>query len=197
MRYNDPVSGEANRQAVGLDAVLLRLRDSFNQIPWLNGYVFLRAYENKFNDKVEGSRVTPQVYVGNGEYYEALLNDNLPGCMFFTAIDGEKIIYDKSVKNRAVSHTRRMALVFSANLEILATPFSADYIYTEPIKMAFFKQLNAVSDVQTIDMYVDDPVEEVYRGFAVPERMNSGKWPFAHIRIEFTVNYKTDVRNNC
>lgn len=193
MPYSSPQSDEAFREPVGLDAVLNDLRAEFNELSWLEGNVYLRAYDNTFPDE-QGANVThPQVYIGNGEYHNVMINDNLPAALFFKVAGPERIIFEKPA-NKLVEYERPLSLIFWCNLRFLEADFTADYIYTEVIKQQLIAVLGRDRHVKSITQFFDDNVQEVFDGYTIPEGKQYSKYPFASVRINFTVNYKTGVK---
>jgi len=193
MPYSSPSVMEATRADVGLDKALKSLQASFSEIDWLDGKVFLRAYVDTFPDVTGDDRTYPQVYTGNGEYYNASINDNLSCAMFFQAKGPEKVTYVKPANSRIIQYERPMAVLFWCNLRRLADEFSQDYIYTEQIKPRFMEKLARHKNVRSIDQYFDEPMEIVFDGFTVFEEKQYNKFPFAGIRINFTIQYDEPV----
>jgi hypothetical protein len=196
MSYQSPSISETVRLDVGLDKVLKSLQAAFSEIDWLDGKVFLRAYTDTF-DAVDGTPMTyPQVYTGNGEYYNASINDHMSCAMFFQAKGPEKVNYVKPGRSRTIQYERPMAVVFWCNLQRLSDEFSMDYIYTEALKERFVEKLANDSNVLSIDQYIDEPMESVFEGFTVFEQKQYNKFPYAGIRINFTIKYTVGV-NPC
>lgn len=212
MRYNSPVSSEDIREDIGLDAVLKDLKRRFECISWLEGYVFLRAYENRFVNAELQEVVAPIVYMGNNEYYDARPNDNLPATIFFR-VNGDESTEMSQTKNRPVRQvlsTRPLSLIFWCDLTRINPLYKGDYLYTEPIKEELVGVLlRASQHVQSIDYIVDEPIERVFDGYTLVanmldrepgsasyirsprnDRKQYGKYPFAGIRIDFTVAYR-------
>lgn len=192
MNYNNPLSQETERASIGLDSVLKELRNSMVvALPWLNGFAFIRAYKNTIDNDSGILESIPQVYMGNGEYYDCRINDNLIAHSFFYTDNSEVVNYS-SLKRGNFLSTRDVSLILSVDLGKLKTDYSGDYIYTESIKKELINVLKKSSSVQSIKHYIDSPIEEVYRGFTITNNKQYDKFPFASIRIDFTAQYKYD-----
>lgn len=194
MPYSSPASSESVRVSVGLDKVLQSLQESFNGIEWLEGKIYLRAYTDTFPN-AEGDNVTsPQVYMGNGEYHDASINDHLDCAMFFQAKGSEKIVFQKPRDFKSLSQERKLSLVFWCNLVQLAENFPDDYIFTEQIKVIFLRKLAKSTYVVSVEEYVDEPIESVFEGFTFFDGRQYNKHPYAGIRIDFTVKYDLSIK---
>lgn len=194
MSYSNPISNEAAREPIGLDAALVALQASFNQIPWANGYVFLRAYEIKFPNAMGKMESTPQVYMGKGEYYDVSYNDNLPCTIFFKTNGPEDVDFTKPKSKTTISYVRPMSLIFWGNLKRISADYSADYIYVEPIKQELMEILGKASSVVSIDRFYDDPLEDVFKDYTLPsDKRQMAKYPFVALRIDFNIQYRTGL----
>lgn len=189
-----PNNTEARRPDVGLDAALNALHAEFNR-GWLFGPVFLRAYENTFPGKQGGLQTSPQVYLGNGQYYNCLPNDNYTHTLFFRTDGPERTNLDKEERRggRAIVGlaTRPLSLVFWCDLTRIGPGYGGDYLYTEEIKEEFIKRLYALPCVKSIEGSEDTSFERVFEGYDMPdEKKQYNKFPFACLRIDFTVAYR-------
>jgi hypothetical protein len=195
MSNQSPGIQEILSDPIGLDKVLFDLQRSFMEIPWLEGNVFRRAYDNTFKRPGEDKQATyPMVYKGGGEYYNATINDNLPCALFFRTVGVERIAYEKPDASRIIPYERTVSLVFWCSLDRLNVPFKSDGIYTENIKVIFMEKLGLSSHVSQIINYVDEPMEEVFDGYDLPDTRQLSMFPFAGIRINFNVSYKMPVK---
>lgn len=194
MPYNNPQSDEADREPIGLDAVLVDLQADFNQIDWLFNNVFLRAYDNVFPGPDGRSMTTPQVYIGNGEYLNVSINDNLSCAGFFRAVGNERVNYQKPQNRTSIWADRELSFIFWCNLQYIEAPFKDDYIFTEKLREVFMRILADSSHVFSINEYSDENVRQVFEGYTVPEDKQYSKHPFAMLRINFTARYKTGTR---
>lgn len=196
MSYQSPVVEEMLSSPVGLDKVLYDLQQSFMDIPWLEGNVFRRAQDNIFKhpgDDNKGSTY-PMVYIGGGEYYNAMINDHLPCAVFFRTVGVERIAYEKPESSRIIPYERTLSLIFWCSLDRINVAYASDYVYTEKIKVEFMEKLAASTHVSQILQYVDGPMQEVFDGYDLPDTRSLSKYPFAGIRINFNVSYKMPVK---
>lgn len=195
MSYNNPRQPQSYPQFVGLDKVLQSLVDDFNQVDYLTGAVFRRVRINVFPEAVTDEKITsPLVYIGDGEYYDASINDMLPCAMFFQARGNETTRFTKQVSPSFFKSDRQCSLVFWMNLKRLAGHFPGDYIFTENVKLQFMKILMKNSSVKSIEEYVDEPISQIFDGFSIEEENQYDKFPFASFRINFTVEFETSAR---
>lgn len=179
---------------VGVDAALNALYDAFDT-GWMRGKVFYRARKNTFPNQEGRMRTLPQVYMGKGEYYNCLPNDNLPATLFFRTDGSERTGLDKarspSSRATATLAERPLSLVFWADLTRISPGYSGDYIYTEQIKEEFVKTLHALPCVRSVDAFDDSSLEVVFEGYDFPdEKKQYNKFPFACFRIDFTVTFR-------
>lgn len=193
MAYNNPVSMEDPRPNIGLDQVLNSLVSDFNGILWLEDKVFLRAYEIK-TEGVDGKLTTePQVYMGNGEYYPVLYNDNIPCSMFFRSDGDESIVFNKAIGARIITQSRPMSLIFWGIMTRI-DEYPGDYIFSEALKRDFFTVLGKNQYVREISRFVDDPLDRVFEGYTIAEeKRHLSRYPYIAVRIDFIVEYKTPV----
>lgn len=193
MPYSSPQPAEGIVVNTGLDKVLLDLQERFNSIPWLEGRVYRRAYSDTFPNP-EGTKVSsPQVYMGNKQYYDASVNDHLPCAVFFQAKGAERVRWEKQANSRSIPSERTVALLFWGNVGRMQNVVPADYIFSEPIKTLFFQKLAKCPHVQSIDLAFDEPIEDVFEGFTIFEQRQYNKFPFFGIRINFTIKFLTPV----
>lgn len=195
MSYLSPQPTELERHPAGLDGALTTLKEAIEGLGWTQGYTFLRAYEQRVVDTVTREvRIQPFVYMGGGEYYNALPNDNLPCTLFFRAAGPETIGVDKAARNsRNVQPLaeRPLSLLFWGDLQKIGTDYKADYPYTELIKEEVIKALAPLSCIKSIGSYVDEPFSEVFSGYDLTDpNKHYNRFPYACFRLDLTVTYR-------
>lgn len=219
MRYVDPIPTEEERLDVGLDEVLKKIRAKIKaDIPWVGEYVYLRAYTIFTANSETQDQYIPQVYLGNGEYYDARPNDNIPCSVFFRTNGPVITDFDKTKRgvsaSKSLMASRSISLIFWANLERINPDYKSKYIYTEPITREFIRSLKPVMEIQSIDSVYDDNIHDVFEGYTLVvnmldrkpgsssynraprnDRKQYSKWPMASLRIDFTVSYRYDNTN--
>lgn len=193
MSYQNPISNEVSRPDTGLDMALNSLVRDFMGLVWLDEKVFYRAYEIK--QEVHGEmRTEPQVYMGGSEYYPVLYNDHLSQSLFFVTDGDETISFDKVTNPRVLVYSRPMSLIFWGVMTRIDTTYASDYIFGEGIKTDFMTILGKNQYVRTITRYIDDPLDEVFKGYSIAEeKRHLSRHPNIALRINFTVEYKTGL----
>jgi len=189
-----PEVTEATPTPIGLDIALNALYETFNK-GWLLGMTFRRAYQNTVAGKMGGLVSSPQVYLGGGRYYNCLPNDNYTHTLFFRTDGPERPNIDKGERRggrvTATLSERPLSLVFWCDLTRITPGYGGDYIYTEKIKEDFVKRLYRLSCVKSIESMEDSSFERVFEGYDMPdEKKQYNKYPFACLRIDFTVVFK-------
>jgi hypothetical protein len=193
MSYANPEILEIDSPA-GLDKVIESLRVDLSFLPWLEKS-FGRAWE--FTEKQADGRVVrvPKVYQREGEYLNVLPNDHLVAQSFIMA-DGEEK-WQAFTKYSTNAKTRALRIIFWFNLQQIDP--NKDYIFTEELKREVEKILKASPYVVSIDSYIDERAEDVFRGY-----INSGAgtlstadddvnqvlmYPYSGFRFTVTVSY--------
>lgn len=147
-------------QPIGLDAVIQSIQTELMVLTWLDKS-FGRAWE--FTETAPDGRQikVPKCYLGDGEYINVLPNDFLKAQSFIQVISEERWV---DFEKYALAHKERdLAVVFWFNLKSIDS--SKKHIFTEELKKEVSGVLASNAYIKSINTYVDEKAEEVFKGF--------------------------------
>lgn len=177
----------------GVDVPIESIRGDLQTLPWLR-YSFGRAWE--FPERQPSGRMVkvPKVYSGMGEYLNVLPNDFWPAYCFLMA-DGPET-WDEFTKGLSNPKTRPLMAIFWFNLSTIQP---GDYIGTEGLKQQAEAILKQNPYVSSIDSFVDERAEDVFKGYINPGAGSLSTadddanpylmYPYSGFRFSFTVKY--------
>lgn len=158
MSYNNP-DIVINPSPEGIDIPINSIQDDLSALVWLTRS-FGRAWE--FSERLPTGRTVkvPKVYDGEGEYLNVLPNDFLTFYSFIMCNGPEK--WTEFTRGLSNPKTRKLSIFFWGNLKEVT---EGDYIQTEALKKEVEAILKQNSYIQSIDSYVDEKAEEVFKGY--------------------------------
>jgi hypothetical protein len=193
MSYTNPGINPGAVVKIGLDSPIEDIRVAIASLSWISKS-FGRAWEFKEKGLVSGKTIkVPKVYESNGEYINALPNDNI----FSTGVAASSFIAVREAEKYSSYQPRtgsmkqtRLSVIIWGNLKLIDA--TKDYIFTEELKKQIEDKIKVLACVGEIVEWVDERTEEVFRGYDV----SSGDfdtqylmYPYAGIRVDVIVNY--------
>ena len=174
----------------GYSEAVERIRAAMEPIPWLEK-AFGRAFllPERLNDEVYQY---PQVYLGKGEYFNVMPNDQYKSYSWVIGIGAGEIADDTiqpfSVADRFIKETH--VLVY-ANLQRVDK--TKEYIYTDDLVADVVAALSKVPGFIIQEYYVES-LDDVYGDYTTKEiDRDLLMYPYAGIRIvgDLSYNIKT------
>ena len=184
MSYKKPVIKLINNP-VGIDAIIQDIQIALNSLGWLK-YSFGRAWF--FNEVGSSGKIIkkPKCYIGQGEYYNVLPNDNIISQSFFIVKQAEKYIdYDNLLQGNKKS--RDLSIIFWMKLTKLNS--IKDSIFTEELKndVEFILMMN---ENITIQNFFDEKADDIFAGFTIDDIDTQYLMhPYAGMRFDINVQY--------
>jgi hypothetical protein len=170
---------------VGLDAVINKINASLAGVTWLQRQ-FTRAFQLPEKRRNAEFR-NPRLYIGNGEYFNVISNDELTAYSFMVgkgAAGAEGV--DNSV-TKAVFFSKRLDLIILGRYDFV-DPLR-DEIFIEELTEDVLAAISAVG--VRVDSVYNETINEVLEDFDLSEVERDHLYhPRFGIRIELTVNYK-------
>lgn len=171
---------------IGIDYVICQIQSKIysyltEKKGWTSYNSYDRAYIN-YNDK----QIIPEIYVGNGEYIDALMNDKIKAMTYFIVEDNRSYSNDKNGFNANIS------LIFQGNIKSLYP--SITHRADEELHKELFNSLKYAYNSAVIES-LKTGVDNVYSSFNFDESFkekiknhNIGKY---HVcRLDFNINFK-------
>lgn len=173
-------------EPVLLDKVLQDLQTLLTErLDWLD-LAFGRAY--KLTDsRSDGSKlIYPAAYNGHGEYVSLIPNDMYGNFSWFDIYDPQKIT---TIAPASQQYTFDGAIVFWYDLSKIYADDSV--LYSEEIKYQIIRLLTEPGTIRSIGRLtinaVYENLENVYKGYSIEKAYNNTMYPYAGLRIEFTL----------
>lgn len=169
-----------------LDKILQDMQKSLmNRLKWLN-CAFGRAYK-LVEHRPDGNKfIYPAMYNGNGEYVSLLPNDNFGNFSWFDIYDPQKIT---EVVQSLPQYTFSGAIIFWYDLSSIYEDETV--MHTEEVKDEIMRVLTTPGLITTTGKLVINDIyerfENIYKGYSIEKIYNNFMYPYAGIRIEFTL----------
>lgn len=166
-----------------VDAIQVKLDEStfFSGTDWDN---FPRAYKNPKHVRTNG--YMPEVYDGNGEYKEVLMNDKMTLTSFFVAGD-----------QRPYSNTN-----MTSDLSLIVQCSDLDEIFPsiehradEELIHKFLNILNVVPGIKITN--IETSISEVYKEFDIRDLIFDDMGSFFVFRVNMSTSFGLACCNDC
>lgn len=169
---------------INLDREIQEIQLAIALIPWIDKS-FGRARIGQRND-LQKPYLYPEVYKGNGEYYNCLINDNLKASSFIRVGRGRV----KDPINGFDSHSRVMT--YTLNLIVWYDLKKIDptkgYRFDEELKKDVMEVLRTLSSLKLLSIY--DAPDEVFDGYSLDHtEWQTFKHPFGGFRFECELEF--------
>ena len=182
---------------VMLDEAIESVRSDLAGMVWMEK-MFARAWDNLRHEKAQGSieRLAnvfsyPATYIGNGEYYDLLPNDNFKSYGFFKVEGpGEFLEYAHTSGNIIIYN---VSAIFWFNLDKIYKALSDESRFTQILLSDILAVLEMSDYVNEVVTVLDD-TEEIFAGYNVRDDQEQ---LLRHPHGAIKVNMRLQTRTVC
>jgi len=181
---------------VMLDEAIESVQADLANMVWMEK-MFARAWDNLRHEKVQGSieRLAnvfsyPSTYIGNGEYYDLLPNDNFKSYGFFKVEgNGEFLDYDPNTAGNVILYN--VSAIFWFNLDKIYKALSDDTRFTQILVSDILAILEMSDPVNEIISVLDD-TEEIFAGYSIrDDERQMLRHPYGAIKVNMKLLTRT------
>lgn len=167
---------------INLDKEIQSIQSTLSLLPWLD-----KSFGRARTGKDDKGKTFPEVYKGNGDYHNVLINDHLKSQSFM------RVRGDVSNRSYPVAKDRFSAAV-SVPLDIIfwydlkKIDPGKNYRFDEELKKDVVDLLKGMPQVKILKIY--EAYEDVFQGYSMEfMQPNMFRYPFGGFRFECELGY--------